>query len=193
MLNQLIELDQHLFFAINQVTANLFFDWLMPILRERLTWVPLYLFLAFILIKKYGKYGVVMLLFFVLSFGIADFFSASIIKPFVERLRPCNDPIIKLHVRSLVPCGSGYSFPSTHASNHFAMGVFLITLFYRRWKWIMPLALLWAVSISFAQVYVGLHYPIDITFGALLGGTIGYTIGTILKKIIPYQKWKTGN
>ncbi len=184
MFNQLIQFDQYLFFVINQGISNSFFDWLMPLLRERLTWVPLYLFLAFFLIKKHGKYGVVMLLFFVLTFGIADFFSASVIKPFVERLRPCNDPIIKLNVRSLVPCGSGYSFPSTHAANHFAMGIFLITVFYKKWKWIMPLALLWAISISFAQIYVGLHYPIDVTFGALIGGIIGYATGTILKKII---------
>lgn len=193
MLDQLIQLDQHIFLAINQGLSNPLFDWLMPILRNRFFWIPLYAFLVFIMLKKYSKRGGVILLFFVLSFGITDFFSASIIKPAVERLRPCNDPVFRTNVRSLVPCGSGYSFPSTHAANHFAMGLFLITLFYKKWKWIIPLALLWAFSISFAQVYVGLHYPIDVTIGALIGSVIGCSTGIILQKIMPYQTWKTGN
>lgn len=193
MFNQIIQLDQQLFFAINHGLSNPFFDFLMPILRERLIWIPLYAFLAFFLIKKYGKYGLFLILFFVFTFGIADFFTASIIKPFVERLRPCNDPMIRSSVLNLIPCGSGYSFPSSHAANHFAMGIFLITVFYQRWKWIAPLAILWAGSISFAQVYVGVHYPIDVTVGALIGGTIGYVIGTILKKMISHKLWRSGN
>ena len=55
------------------------------------------------------------------------------------------------------------------------------------------LAILWAGSISFAQVYVGVHYPIDVTVGALIGGTIGYVIGTILKKMISHKLWRSGN
>ena len=193
MLDQLIQLDQQLFLGINQGLSNPIFDFVMPLLRNRFFWIPLYAFLIFIMLKKYGKHGAVILLFFVISFGIADFFSASIIKPTVARLRPCNDPIFQTSVRSLIPCGSGYSFPSTHAANHFALGVFLITVFYKRWKWILPLALLWAFSISFAQVYVGVHYPIDITTGAIIGSIIGYTVGTILQKIMPYKTWKAGN
>jgi len=193
MLEQLIQLDQDLFLVINQGFSNPIFDWLMPILRNRFFWIPLYLFLIIIILKKYNKYGAVILLGYVLTFGIADFFSASIVKPAVARLRPCNDPVFKLSVHSLVPCGSGYSFPSTHAANHFAMGIFLITIFYKKWKWIIPLALGWAISIGFAQIYVGVHYPIDVLAGALIGSIIGYITGIILLKIMPVQLWKTGN
>lgn len=193
MLKSIIELDQTLFFAVNDGLSNPFFDLVMPLVRERLMWIPLYVFLAFILIKKYKKYGLLIIACFLFSFGLADYSTASIIKPVVQRLRPCNDTLINVHVRNLVPCGSGYSFPSSHAANHFAMGIFLIVMFYHRWKWIMPLALLWAFIISFAQVYVGVHFPIDVTVGGLIGGGIGFGIGTILKKKISSRLWKSGN
>ena len=193
MFENLIQFDQNLFFTINNGLANPFFDWLMPLLRNKYLWSPLYLFLVIFFVRNYGRQGWMLLLFFILSFAVTDFFTASVIKPTVERLRPCNNQELKTEVRSLVACGSGYSFPSTHAANHFAMAVFLISMFYRKWKPILPLALLWAASISFAQVYVGVHFPLDVTFGAVIGSIIGYLLASILLVTKPYQKWKTGS
>lgn len=193
MFDQLIEFDQHLFLAINQGLANPFFDWLMPLLRNRFFWSPLYLFLSIFLIKNYNKQGWIILLFLGLTFGITDFFNSSIIKPTVQRLRPCNDPEMKPEVEARVACGGGFSFPSTHASNHFAIAMFLITMFYKKWKDIVLLALLWAFSISFAQVYVGVHYPFDVTAGALLGCIIGYLTATTLINFQFKNTWKAGN
>lgn len=93
----------------------------------------------------------------------------------------------------LIACGGGYSFPSTHAANHFALAFFLINMFYRRWKLILPLVFLWAFAVSFAQVYVGVHYPLDITFGAAIGALIGSTMGGILKTTQAFKTWKSGN
>ena len=173
MLEQLIHYDQELFLLINQVFSNVFFDWLMPILRNPYTWAPLYLFLIIFLIRNYKKKGMVMLVFFILTFALADSISSSLIKPEVMRIRPCNDVVFKDQVKLRVRCGSGYSFPSSHATNHFALGVFLLVIFRKRWKPIIWLSLGWAASISFAQIYVGVHYPIDIIAGAILGSIIG--------------------
>ena len=134
-----------------------------------------------------------MILFLGLTFGCTDFISSSLIKPTVQRLRPCNDPEIKSDVKNLVDCGSGYSFPSSHASNHFGLAVFLIVLFFSKWKLILPIGLLWAASISFAQVYVGVHYPIDILAGAMLGGMIGFIMGKILLASKTFGTWNPGN
>ena len=193
MNEQLIQFDQDLFIAINNGLANPFFDWLMPHLRNRFFWTPLYLFMAIFFIRNYGKRGWLLLIFLGLTFGVTDFFASSVIKPAFERLRPCNDPEIKAEVRSLIVCGSGFSFPSTHASNHFAIAVFIIFMFYHKWKLVLPSALLWAFSISFAQIYVGVHYPFDITIGAILGGMIGYVLSTILLLTQPFKAWKSGN
>jgi len=189
----LIQLDQSLFIAINKGLSNPFFDWLMPFLRNRYLWTPLYLFISIFLVRNYGRLGWRILLFFALSFAVADYFSSSIVKPAFARLRPCNDPEMKSEINTLIACGSGYSFPSTHAANHFALAVFLTSMFYRRWKAILPLAILWAASVSFAQIYVGVHYPFDILAGAVIGGMIGYCLSAVLLSTQSFKKWNPGN
>lgn len=193
MLEQLIQFDQNLFFTINHGLSNSFFDWLMPALRNRFFWTPLYLFIIIFSIRTYGKQGWIMILFLGLTFGCTDFISSSLIKPTVQRLRPCNDPEIKSDVKNLIDCGSGYSFPSSHASNHFGLAVFLIVMFFSKWKLILPIGLLWAASISFAQVYVGVHYPVDILAGAILGGMIGFIMGKIILASKTFGTWNPGN
>ncbi|HTS44574.1 MAG TPA: phosphatase PAP2 family protein, partial [Puia sp.] len=47
------------------------------------------------------------------------------------------------------------------------------------WWW---LVFLWAFFISYAQVYVGVHYPLDVTCGAILGCGIGYAMNTFFQK-----------
>ncbi|WP_374163306.1 phosphatase PAP2 family protein [Arcticibacter sp. MXS-1] len=192
MLEQLLQFDHRLFLGINQGLANPFFDWLMPLLRNKYFWSPLYLFLIVFLVRNYKKNGVICIFFLLLTFAIADFFSASMLKPLFERLRPCNEPGFQNDIRLLVSCGSGFSFPSSHASNHFAIAMFLSTVFSKRWKPLLPLALLWAFAISFAQVYVGVHFPIDVTVGAILGCTVGYVTGTIFSTTYMEQAWDTG-
>ena len=74
-------------------------------------------------------------------------------------------------------CGSGYSFTSSHATNHFAIALFLVLLWGRKHPFLRYLFPLWAASIALAQVYVGVHYPLDIFVGSLLGvgiGVLGY-------------------
>jgi len=193
MFEHLIQFDQQLFIAINKGMSNPFFDWIMPLLRNRYFWAPLYLFLIIFLPRNYGKWGWFCLAFILITFGLCDYFSASVVKPAFERLRPCNDVTLKDEINSLVSCGKGFSFPSTHATNHFGIAMFLFGTFYSRWKWIAPLAFLWAFSISFAQVYIGVHYPIDVLSGALLGCIIGYIISSVFLTIKPNNKWQPGN
>jgi len=179
MLDTLIHFDQQLFFAINHGLSNPFFDWLMPLLRNKYFWSPLYLFLIIYFIRKYGRTGLLIIVFMGLTFAITDAVNSRFIKAAAERLRPCNDPDIKSQVISLVDCGTGYSFPSSHAANHFGLAMFLILVFYHKWKGILPVGLIWAASISFAQVYVGVHYPLDVIAGTILGCITGYLTGTI--------------
>jgi len=185
MIDQLISLDQQAFLAINQGLSNAFFDWLMPILRNPYTWAPLYLFIVVFSIRNYRKKGVLIVLFILITFGIADALSSSVIKKSVKRVRPCNDIEFKEEVAVRVRCGSGYSFTSSHAANHFAISTVLILIFYRRWKHILWLALLWAALVSFAQVYVGVHYPLDVIAGALLGTVIGCLTGFVFRAVVP--------
>ncbi|MFD1630811.1 phosphatase PAP2 family protein [Pseudopedobacter beijingensis] len=191
MIDQIIHFDQEIFFFVNKSLANGFFDWLMPILRNKYVWIPLYIFIIAFCTWKYRIKGLYIILFLSACVGFADFTSAKVLKPTFDRLRPCNDEWVKPQMIARVTCGSGKSFPSTHATDHFAIAVFLIGIFYRRWKPIMTIGIIWAASISFAQVYVGVHYPIDITVGALYGSLIGYIFARLFMKYIGFQEQKS--
>ncbi|CAN5504325.1 phosphatase PAP2 family protein [soil metagenome] len=181
----LLQLDRHLFYFINHDLANPFFDWIMPFLRNAKFWIPLYILIIGFCLWRYKRTGILIIVLLALSAGFADFTSASLIKPMVHRLRPCRDAVVSQTDMARVPCGTGYSFPSTHATDHFAMAVFLIALFYKKWRWIWLWAILWAGAICFAQVYVGVHFPIDVTLGALYGALVGYLFALIFRKIQP--------
>jgi membrane-associated phospholipid phosphatase len=185
MIAELQQLDTELFLKIHQGLSNGFFDWLMPLLRNRFFWAPLYLFIVIFCIKQYKKQGYYMILMLLVTFGIGDMVASKLIKPNVARVRPCNEVTLSNQIIHRVPCGSGYSFPSAHATNHFGIAVFLICLFYRKWKAILPIGLAWAAIISFAQIYVGVHYPIDILVGATLGTCVGLFTFYLYQKIKP--------
>ncbi len=182
-MEQLLSYDRHLFKLINYGWHNGFVDWLMPWLRNSLVWYPLYLFLLLMVLVNYKKTGWWWVLFGVCTAILSDFTSSTVIKENIIRLRPCNDPAIADWARVLV----GYrpqssSFTSSHAANHFALAMFIYITFKKHFtKW-PAVFFLWAFSISFAQVYVGVHYPLDITGGALIGILIGYLTGKLFNK-----------
>lgn len=148
-------------------------DAIMPYWRAKNFWIPLYILIATVAIKRFRLKGLYLILALGLTVGISDTLSSKVIKPAVHRLRPCNDPELKATAHVLVYCGKSYSFTSSHATNHFAVASFLsltLGLFYpwsRKWLY------LWAASIAYGQVYVGVHYPLDVIGGALLGLLIG--------------------
>ncbi len=179
----LLQLDRHLFYFINHDMANPFFDWIMPYLRNPKFWIPLYVFIVGFSFWKFKKRGLLIIVFIALSAGFADFTSASIIKPLVARTRPCRDTIVSKTDISRVGCGTGYSFPSTHATDHFAMAIFMILIFSPFWRWVWFWGILWAGTICFAQVYVGVHFPIDVIGGAIYGALTGVLFAWIFKKV----------
>ncbi len=178
--------DETLFRWLNQGLANDFFDWLMPLVCEKWLWLPIYLSLAFSIYQKFSWKG---LLLFVAAFGfcilVSDALVANSLKHFFERIRPCNDETTQ--VRLLVKCGSGFSFVSAHATNHFALAVLFAALFAagRKWVWVAWLA--WAGLVAFARVYVGVHWPTDVFCGAALGIGSGLLVVWLFRKYV--SKW----
>lgn len=179
----LIYWDFTAWYYLNTQWVNDFLDAVMPFIRNQWTWAPLYLFLLIFMPANYGRKGWMWCVFFLMAFAIGDYVSASIIKPYYVRLRPCNNPYLKDIVHLLVPCGSGLSFPSSHATNHFAMGIFSAVTLRKKARWIWPVAILWALSVGYAQIYVGVHYPGDVVVGGLLGSSVGLLIGYIYNKV----------
>ncbi|HRF38293.1 MAG TPA: phosphatase PAP2 family protein [Saprospiraceae bacterium] len=174
MLETIQHWDQQVFELLNGQWQSPLLDWLAPLWRDKRFWIPLYLLLSIFVVRTYRKRGLYFLLALGLTAGISDVASSRIVKPSVQRLRPCNNPELRDDVHLLVHCGSGYSFTSSHAANHFAAAAFLFFTLGRLHRRGRGLWWLWAASIAYAQVYVGVHYPADILAGAVLGAAIGY-------------------
>ncbi len=183
-MDTLFEIDKYLFEVINQDLSNSFFDIVLVFVRNKVVWIPLYVLLIVYFIFNFKKKGVLIISFAMMSAGIADYTSSSIIKPQVQRLRPCNDANTATITR--VDCGVGYSFPSSHATNHFTIGMYFFLVFLGINRFISVAFILWAAIISFAQVYVGVHYPIDVTTGMM----IGLFLGTLMFKLEKYFEHK---
>jgi membrane-associated phospholipid phosphatase len=181
-MNFLYNIDQEIFFFLNHTLHGSFLNALMPLWRSMYFWFPMYIFLISFILYNYGQKGVILLLALVLTVGIADTTSSKIIKKTVQRLRPCNNPEIKNKVKNLVRCGSGFSFPSSHAANHFAVASFLIFTLFRKNRWLKIGLIAWAGTIALGQVFVGVHYPSDILFGGVLGFSISFLISFLFKK-----------
>lgn len=171
MLDTIIEWDHYIQALLNQEWTNGFFDTIMPYWRDKKTWIPLYLFLIVGLIWKYKWRGFITILTVVAVIALSDWVSSELIKKSVERLRPCRTPSIMEDVRMLVNCGGGYSFTSSHATNHFALVSILYLILQKQFmqSWIWRIAFFWAGTIAYGQVYVGVHFPVDVLCGAVLG------------------------
>ena len=175
----LLHWDRSIFKLINGTWHNSFFDAVLPFLRIAQFWAPLYLFLVVFAIANYRRNGGYWILFFITTVVISNFISSDLIKGSVQRLRPCNDPALADSVRELVSCGSGYSFTSSHAANHFSLAMFSFLTFKKRFNGWPKLFFLWAFTVSYAQMYVGVHYPLDILGGTIVGLITGYITGQI--------------
>jgi membrane-associated phospholipid phosphatase len=179
----LIEWDQSLFKKINSDWANPFFDALMPFLRNALYWIPLYLFIIVFVLLNFKTKGIWWIVFFLCTAALTDMIGTYVFKHNFQRLRPCADPDFYMQVRLVLNrCAGGYSFTSNHAANHFGMAAFFFVTFRHLLKKWGIAALIWAALIAYAQVYVGVHYPLDVLMGAIIGTALGISTGTIFNK-----------
>lgn len=176
--------DTFFFLEINTKWTSPFLDNILPWWRDSNTWIPLYLFLILFLFLNFKNKAWAWILFALITVVITDQTSSHLIKSFIQRPRPCADDFLRFHVRLLLShCSGGYSFPSSHATNHFGFAVFIfITLkdVFKNRRWLF---IFWAATISYGQVYVGVHYPIDIVCGAILGSMIGWLTAKVYTTI----------
>lgn len=190
-MESLISIDHQLFYFINDTLSNAFLDAVMPYWRDKKFWIPFYVLGLITIVKKFKFSSIYWVLFVALTVGISDTVSSKIMKPTFERVRPCNDEQMKKEARILVPCGKGFSFTSSHATNHFAVSVFVLLTLGAYYKYIGPLMLVWAATISYGQVYVGAHFPLDILTGGILGSGIGYLVNYLYRNLPNYHLKKS--
>ena len=197
MLGALTDIDRSLFQTVNQTFSNDVFDAVMPIItdlhQEPLFWAAVTAWiLSQILVpaflkrdqsdpkKRFSVYAkaaaarwVKAILILSLSMGLADFISYRGIKVWVKRDRPEAaglQPTLRTHPHS------GWSFPSNHSANNFALA--------RTVQFFAPsyavAAHIFAFTVAFSRVYVGVHFPGD----ALAGALIGFLCATFVWRVV---------
>lgn len=148
----------------------------MPFITNKYTWFPIWLVVISALLWKGGKQGRWAVLLAIIAVSGSDLFAYRVMKKNIKRVRPCN-AIEQTHLT--VKRTKSYSMPSNHAANFFALAT-VFSFFYRKHKkWIFSLAAL----VAFSRVSVGVHYPFDITIGALLGMSIAAIVLYLHQKI----------
>jgi undecaprenyl-diphosphatase len=189
MIEKLIEWDKKLLLFLNSFRAS----WLDPIVlivTETFFWLPLYLFLLYVVIKTFRKESWIALLGITTTIVLTDRITSGFMKPFFQRLRPSREPSLEGLVQLAqsfsgeVYTGGLYGFASSHAANTFGTAMFFWLLFRKTKPWVIWL-FPWAVVMTYTRIYLGVHYPGDILVGGLLGllcGWAGYLVFRTIKK-----------
>jgi len=146
-------------------------------------WLPLY-FLFFYPVAKEYKWQTWIILVLVASMFLASDQMATLVKDLVQRLRPSNDPSLPpVHIVNGYRGGS-FGFYSGHATNTFSVAVFLIFFIGKKYRFVIIPALLWALTMSYTRIYLGVHYPGDILVGAIAGSVLGFFSAKFCRKIM---------
>lgn len=144
-------------------------------ISNKYIWIPLYVLLLAVIIVHYKRKSLIIILMMAGLITVCDQ-SSQFFKYGVGRYRPCRTESAHKPKPHLVNehCGGKYGFYSAHASNSFAIALFigyLLTPVARNSK---KYLLVWAAVVAYSRVYLGVHYPSDIIVGSLMGIFFGW-------------------
>lgn len=191
-MQEIIQLDKDLFLYLNNL-GDSSWDGFWKFVSYRFSWIPFYAFLLFLIWKNFGwKKTLVILVLTALMIVAADQLT-NILKSNIKRLRPCFTEGFEGLIRPVGCERSGqYGFTSAHSANHFALAIFLGLIFRSRIKWLIYFLLIWAAVVAYSRIYLGVHFPLDIICGGIMGilfGLVAYKLyNWILDKYKPFFK-----
>lgn len=184
MIDTIKKIDTELFLYLNS-RHNAFFDVIMYWASHKWFWMPFYLLLVFFIYRIYNKAYKYVLLAIGVLMVLSDQISSSIIKQLTQRLRPSHEPSL-IHLIHLSKAGPGgmYGFVSGHATNAAALAVFLILLFPRRYNRLKIVLVFWTLLVAYSRIYNGVHYPLDVICGMMVGSLTALVVYYVFKQKI---------
>ncbi len=188
LLDNIITKDKELFVYLNALGVESW-DQFWMVVTNQFSWIPLFLLLFVLIFRAYGwKKGLVLVLITALLVTFSDQF-VNFIKDYYGRLRPNNDPTINQVIR-ILKRPSSFSFVSGHSTTSFAVTTFMILTLKKYYR--HPyLLLIWPILFAYSRIYVGVHFPVDIFIGMLLGileGVLFYRISLAFLKKLPENR-----
>ena len=184
-MHEVIQEDRSLFLFLNNLGSDPF-DQLWIMISATWIWVPLYVIFLYLLFKNYKLRNLVFILIFIaLGVTVCDQL-AGIFKTGIARLRPCHDPTLTGLMRD-VKCGGQFGFYSSHAANTFFIATFMSLLLHKNYRFLPYILISWAIIVSYSRIYLGVHFPLDLLMGALMGFFTGGFFATLALKVIQKQ------
>ncbi|MEP3208518.1 MAG: phosphatase PAP2 family protein [Maribacter sp.] len=186
MLEKLLEWDQQALIYLNNLGSEQFDSFWLTVTKFP-TWIPLFLLIIFLLVKTHSpkeSIGIMFSFIFMLLFVTAAIF---LTKENVGRLRPINDASVNTVLRALTK-PSDYSFFSGHAASSFSIAMLSIFYLRKKSKWIYMI-LVWPLLFTFSRMYLGVHYPLDILVGSMVGILCAYFFYRMHQRLkVPYTR-----
>jgi len=189
VLEILYNLELQFFFLINKSISNFWFDNFFIFIHDahkNILFLLLILLTLFLIVLMDKQNRLILILCIPLGIGITDQIGRSI-KNLEIRDRPYMT-IEKNKMNLLVKTkkdnngnfvqteSSRKSFPSNHSANIFVIYFILSSIYKKKTKYFFIAAFLVAIS----RIYVGVHYPLDVLSGAIIGLSVGYLINKLL-------------
>ena len=171
MLEKILALDTELFVYLNGLGSETF-DGFWLLITKQTSWIPLFIFLLYLIYTKLGAKQSLYLLLFVAILIVLTDQTANLFKNGVQRLRPCNNPEINSFIR-IVQSRSSFGYFSGHATSSMGVATFLYLIFRKDFNYFW-LLFLWPLIFAYSRIYLGLHYPLDIISGYLCGTILGF-------------------
>lgn len=174
MFDWLLNIDHQIFAFLNGLHA----DWMDPIqywISNKYIWIPFYVLLLAGVVYQYKKKAILIISMVITLVATVDQ-TARAFKYGVERQRPSSTLSSLGYTPHTVNnyYGKGNaSFYSAHASNSFAIAVFIGTLLMPLLKGARKYLIIWASIVAYSRIYLGVHFPSDITVGAITGVVYG--------------------
>lgn len=182
MIDQILQWDTDVFIFFNSL-GNTTWDSFWLTYTSKFTWIPLYAVLLYLIFRRMQlKAFITTIVVVALMIVVADQ-TANLFKNGFHRLRPCHLAELKDGMRLVKShCGGQYGFFSAHASNTMALAFFIGLTLKKRFNYLLYIMIVWALLMSYSRIYIGVHYPLDVFVGML----IGMITGTLLYKLNIY-------
>lgn len=179
MLERIIEIDKKVLVVFNNLGSERF-DTLWLFITKQSSWVPFFIFLAYLIFKSSSWKNLLLVMLFTAILLTIGNETVEACKIYFERLRPCNDPTVNTLIR-IVKDSKSFSFFSGHATNSMSCMVFVFFVLKKHYRYTFMI-FLYPLIFAYSRIYLGVHFPTDILTGYIFGASLGFLF------FIGYQK-----